>query len=36
MYHCHIRFYLTGHRYKLFEIIKELPPLDHFTHEFME
>lgn len=36
MYHCHIRFYLTGHRCKLFEIIKELPPLDHFTHEFME
>ncbi len=36
MYHCHIHFYLTGHSCSAFEIIKEMPPLEHFTHEFSE
>ncbi|HBN57234.1 MAG TPA: hybrid sensor histidine kinase/response regulator [Lachnospiraceae bacterium] len=35
MYHCHIRFYLVG-RSRAFEIIKEMSPLEHFTHEFSE
>ena len=36
MYHCHIHFYLTGHPCRIFEIIKEMYPLEHFTHEFSE
>ncbi|MCI8538898.1 MAG: response regulator [Oscillospiraceae bacterium] len=36
MYHCQIHFYLTGHHRGLLERIKEIPPLDHFTHEFSE
>ena len=36
MYHCHIRFYLMGHHHAVFEEIKKMPALEHFTHEFME
>ena len=36
MYHCHIHFYLTGYPCRAFEIIKEMPPLEHFTHEFVQ
>ncbi len=36
MYHCHTRFYLAGNLCRVFEIIKELPPLEHFAHEFFE
>ncbi len=36
MYHCHIRFYLTGHHNRVFEVIKEALPLENFTHEFIE
>ncbi len=36
MYHCHIRFYFLGNQQKLFHIIKEISPLEHFTHEFCE
>ena len=36
MYHCHIHFYLTGHSCRAFEVIKEMPPLEHFTHKFSE
>ncbi|MCM1497936.1 MAG: response regulator [Clostridium sp.] len=36
MYHCHIRFYLVGYSYKLFEMIKEMPQFEHFTHEFIQ
>lgn len=36
MYHCHIHFYLVGGLCREFEIIKEMPPLEHFTHEFFE
>ena len=34
MYHCHIHFYLTGCQHGIFEIIRKMPPLEHFTHEF--
>jgi len=34
MYHCHVRFYCTGSRCELFEVIKEIPPMEHFTHSF--
>ncbi|MBD5136761.1 MAG: response regulator [Lachnospiraceae bacterium] len=36
MYHCHINFYLTGHQCRVFDIIKGMSPLEHFTHEFFE
>lgn len=36
MYHCHIHFYLIGHQHKIFEKIKQMPPLAHFTHTFLE
>ena len=36
MYHCHIRFYCTGMGYELAELLKEMPPLEAFTHEFRE
>ncbi len=36
MYHCHIHFYLAGNSRQVFEIIKEMPPFEYFTHEFWE
>ncbi len=36
MYHCHIHFYFIGTKCKIFEIIKEMSPLEQFTHEFLE
>lgn len=36
MYHCHVHFYFTGHQCRVFELIKNMSPLEHFTHEFME
>jgi len=36
MYHCHIRFYLIGSRNAVFKSIKEITPLEHFTHSFSE
>ena len=36
MYHCHLHFYLLGRQSRIFEIIKEMSPLEHFTHEYME
>ncbi len=36
MYHCHIHFYLIGHQHRIFNMIKEMSPLEHFTHEFFE
>lgn len=36
MYHCRIHFYLLGHQGSVFKIIKEISPLEHFTHEFLE
>lgn len=36
MYHCHIRFYFIGGHNAIFESIKEITPLEHFTHSFWE
>ncbi len=36
MYHCHLQFYLLGRACSTFETIKRMPPLEHFTHEFLE
>ena len=36
MYHCRLRFYLTGRRRDWADIIKSMPPLEAFTHEFLE
>lgn len=36
MYHCRTCFYLTGNLCRTFEIIKEMPPFEHFEHEFFE
>lgn len=34
MYHCHLRFYLIGDCTRAFNIIKEMPPQENFTHSF--
>ena len=36
MYHCRLCIYLTGHWGNAFEIIREMLPLESFTHEFLE
>ena len=36
MYHCHTCFYLVGCQQRTFDIIKEMPPLDRFAHEFLQ
>ena len=36
MYHCHIHFYFIGDSHHIFQEIKEISPLEHFTHEFSE
>lgn len=36
MYHCHTRFYLVGRQQRAFGIMKEMPPLERFTHEFLQ
>ena len=36
MYQCHAHFYLVGCSCEEFEIIKQMSPLDCFTHEFVE
>ncbi len=36
MYHCHIRFCFAGRRQELFEPLREMPPLEAFSHEFLE
>ncbi len=36
MYHCHTHFYLIGDHSRIFDIIKGMEPLEHFTHEFSE
>lgn len=36
MYHCHLRFYFVGQRCNILESIRKLPPLEHFSHEFLE
>lgn len=36
MYHCRICIYCTGHSGRMFDVIKEMAPLEHFSHEFLE
>ncbi len=36
MYHCHIHFYLAGRQDRAYELIREMPPLENFTHTFSE
>ncbi len=36
MYHCQIQFYLIGGHNPIFESMKEITPLEHFTHSFRE
>lgn len=36
MYNCQLHLYLTGSPCRAFEIIKEMSPLEHFTHVFSE
>mgnify|MGYP002510284563 CR=1 FL=1 len=36
MYHCHVHFYLIGCLHHISGIIKEMSPMEHFSHEFTE
>lgn len=36
MYHCSVNFYLIGSQNNIFDTIKAMPPLEHFTHSFTE
>ena len=36
MYHCHLQIYITGCQRKRFEAIREMAPLEPFTHSFSE
>ena len=36
MYRCYLSFYLLGYEQGSFHVIKEMPPLEHFTHTFVE
>lgn len=36
MYHCHTIFYLAGEQSELFDPVRELAPLEGFTHELLE
>ena len=36
MYHCQIHFYFAGAPNRVFEIMREMSPLDPFTHEFIK
>ncbi|MDE6748699.1 MAG: GGDEF domain-containing protein [Lachnospiraceae bacterium] len=36
MYHCHICFYMITGQNELFTTLKQLSPLTHFTHEYLQ
>ena len=36
MYHCLLKIYMTGHDGELFRVIREMAPLERFTHDFIE
>ena len=36
MYHCHIQIYLVNVQRGICELLKAMPPLAHFTHDFLE
>ncbi len=36
MYHCQLHYYLIGRGCRAFELIQELPPIEHFSHVFSQ
>ncbi len=36
MYHCQLHYYLIGRGCRAFELIQELPPMEHFSHAFSQ
>ncbi len=36
MYHCDIQFHFMGPWCRVFDVIKEMPPLEHFTHTYTQ
>lgn len=36
MYHCHMRLYFTGRHQDMFAPLREIAPLEPFTHIFLE
>ena len=36
MYHCHLQLYLVGVPQELAQVLKAMPPLERFTHHFLE
>ncbi|MDE7429670.1 MAG: hybrid sensor histidine kinase/response regulator, partial [Lachnospiraceae bacterium] len=36
MYHCQICFYMITGQNELFATLKQIPPLPHFTHEYLQ
>ncbi len=36
MYHCHLQIYFAGCRPGVSETVRNMPPLEHFTHAFLE
>lgn len=36
MYHCRVEFYLAGEENRLFDLIKQMPAFERFTHKFYE
>lgn len=36
MYHCHLDFYLAGSPCRAFDLIREIPPVKCFSHDFYE
>ena len=36
MYHCRVHFYMIGDHCNVFDIIKDIAPLENFTHSFSE
>ena len=35
MYHCHLDFYCVGRHPEIYDIIREMSPLEAFTHSFI-
>lgn len=35
MYHCHLDFYCVGRHPDIYDVIREMPPLEAFTHSFI-
>ena len=36
MYHCRLQIYFTGRRRDIFRVIREMSPLEGFTHDCLE